>query len=110
MSLQEIPDRVFVSLGSRGFHPVNPKQCPKCENETPEGLEFLEKIERERVEHVEGFKRTIDYKIQCLNCKNIFYVRLQHVCQKINDRVKRVTTVVNILDKNLNDLGWLGNY
>ena len=108
MSLKEIPDKIFVSLGRRGFDPVNPKQCPKCGN--PTNLEFLEKLEHDDVEHEEGRKQTVDYKIQCGHCGNIFFVRLQHVIQKLEAKEKRVTTLVNILDENGNDLGWLVNY
>lgn len=108
MSLKEIPDRIFVSLGRRGFDPVNPKECSKCGN--PTNLELLDKFEHADVTHEEGRKQTIDYKIQCLHCGNIFFVRLQHIFQKIENTEKRVTTVVNILDENKNDLGWLGNY
>ena len=108
MSLEEIPDKIFVSLGRRGFDPVNPKQCSKCGN--PINLKLLEKIEHEEVKHKEGIKRTLDYKIQCLNCDNIFFIRLQHVFQRTNGEEKRITTVVNILDEQMNDLGWLGNY
>lgn len=110
MSLDEIPDTVFVSLGSRGFHPVHPKQCGKCGNENPLGLELLEREETERIEHEEGYKVTVDYKIQCRFCNNIFYVRLQHLYQWKDEGDKRVTTFVNILDENKNDIGWLGNY
>lgn len=110
MSLDEIPDKVMVSLGKRGFDPVNPKVCPKCGNEDKRGLKLLEKIERETIIHEEGFKQTVDYKIQCLQCDNTFFLRLQHVIQKIGNREKRVTTLVNVLDENLNDLGWLGHF
>jgi hypothetical protein len=110
MSLEEIPDKIFVSLGRRGFDPVNPKQCSRCGNNAPTGLKLLEKITHPRVNHEEGFKETLDYKIQCLQCGNIFYIRLQHVIQLVSGTEKRVTTVVNILDENQDDLGWLGNY
>ncbi len=108
MSLKEIPDRIFVSLGRRGFDPVNPKQCSKCGN--PTNLQLLEKVDHGDVTHEEGRKNTVDYKIQCNACGNIFYVRLQHVLQKVEGDEKRVTTVVNILDENKEDIGWLGNY
>ena len=110
MSLEEIPDRIFVSLGRRGFDPVNPKQCPKCGNNAPHGLKLLEKIEHEEVKHEEGRKRIVDYKIQCLACDSTFYIRLQNVFQVVEGEQKRITTMVNILDENQNDLGWLGNY
>ena len=108
MSLDEIPNQITVSLGRRGFDPVNPKKCPKCSN--PNRLKLLNKEKLDTIKHKEGEKRTFDYKIQCLNCNNIFYIKLQHVIQFIDDREKRVTTLVNILDENKNDLGWLGNY
>ena len=107
MSLDEIPNQITVSLGRRGFDPVNPKKCPKCGNPN---LKLLNKEELDTIKHKEGEKRTIDYKIQCLNCNNIFYIKLQHVIQFIDGREKRVTTLVNVLDENKNDLGWLGNY
>ncbi|NVM54327.1 MAG: hypothetical protein HWN66_11550 [Candidatus Helarchaeota archaeon] len=110
MSLKEIPDRIFVSLGRRGFDPVNPKQCSECGNVAPTGLKLLEKIEYEDVKHEEGFKRMVDYRIQCLQCKNTFFIRLQHVFQRIDEKEKRVTTLVNILDEQMKDIGWLGNY
>jgi len=110
MSLEEIPDTVFVSLGSRGFHPVHPKECAKCGNTNPQGLELLEREEVERIDHEEGYKMTVDYKIQCHYCGNIFHVRLRHLYQWIEGGEKRVTTFVNILDENKNDMGWLGNY
>ncbi len=110
MSLDEIPNRIFVSLGRRGFDPVNPKQCSKCGNPNPAGLTLLERIEHEEVKHEEGVKRTVDYKIGCQICGNIFFVRLQHVIQFVEGKEKRVTTMVNILDENGEDLGWLGNY
>lgn len=107
MSLKEIPDRIVVSLGRRGFDPVNPKQCSKCGSP---GLRLLEKIDHEEVKHEEGVKRTVDYKVQCGACDNIFFIRLQHVFHRDGDEEKRVTTLVNILDEQKNDLGWLGNY
>ncbi|MHA1263922.1 MAG: hypothetical protein ACTSRS_01685 [Candidatus Helarchaeota archaeon] len=109
MTLKEIPDKIFVSLGRRGFDPVNPKQCPKCGTQGM-GLELIEKIEREEVTIERGSKKTVDYKIHCKNCGTIFYIRLQHVFQGREDAKKRVTTLVNFLDEQLNDLGWLGNY
>ncbi|MHA1651804.1 MAG: hypothetical protein ACTSYB_16550 [Candidatus Helarchaeota archaeon] len=110
MSLDEIPDRIFVSLGRRGFDPVNPKQCPKCELFGPGGLKLLEKKLYEEVKSEEGIKRIIDYKIRCLQCNTIFYIRLQHIIQKIDGEEKRITTLVNILDEKQNDLGWVGNF
>ncbi|MHA1378204.1 MAG: hypothetical protein ACTSRG_07465 [Candidatus Helarchaeota archaeon] len=110
MSLDEIPSRVNVSLGRRGFDPVNPKQCSKCGNSIPTTLKLLERTEEPEVFHEEGRKQTVDYKIQCLKCDNVFFIRLQHVFQKLNDGEKRVTTLVNILDAEKKDLGWLGNY
>jgi hypothetical protein len=109
MSLKEIPDKIFVSLGRRGFDPVNPKQCPKCGTRDA-GLELLEKIEHETLQHEKGLKRTMDYKLRCRNCGNIFFIRLQHVFQQEEGDEKRITTVVNILDEKMNDIGWLGNY
>jgi len=94
-------------IGRRGFDPVKPKQCG---NATPAYLKLLERVEHSRVDHEEGYKTTVDYKIQCLSCTNIFYVRLRHVFQKLPQEDKRVTTVVNILDEQKQDLGWLGNY
>ncbi|MHA1129786.1 MAG: hypothetical protein ACTSQI_01865 [Candidatus Helarchaeota archaeon] len=108
MSLKEIPDRIFVSLGRRGFDPINPKQCSKCGN--PTNLQLLEKNEIANITYKEGRKNTVDYKIQCNYCGNIFYIRLQHVFQKMGAEEKRITTLVNILDENKEDLGWLGNY
>ncbi|MHA1300769.1 MAG: hypothetical protein ACTSO9_15235 [Candidatus Helarchaeota archaeon] len=110
MSLDEIPNQIKVSLGRRGFDPVNPKQCSKCGNAIPSGFKLLEKQEEPEVTHEEGRKQTLDYKIQCMKCNNIFYIRLQHVFQKKEGGEKRVTTLVNILDEEKNDLGWLGNY
>ncbi len=110
MSLDEIPNQITVSLGRRGFDPINPKQCSKCGNQNPAGLKLLEKIEHEDVIHEEGRKHTVDYKIQCQKCDAVFYIRLQHVLQHVGDKEKRITTLVNILDENKNDLGWLGNY
>ena len=110
MSLDEIPDKIFVSLGRRGFDPVNPKQCSKCGNMGVGVLKLLEKIEHEEVRHEQGIKRTVDYKVQCGSCGNIFYIRLRHVFQLVDEAEKRITTVVNILDENMNDIGWLGNY
>ncbi|TFG04394.1 MAG: hypothetical protein EU536_04740 [Promethearchaeota archaeon] len=109
MSLKEIPDKIFVSLGRRGFDPVTAKQCPKCGNMAA-GLELKEKIEHADIEHEEGFKKTVDYQVHCRNCDAIFYIRLQHVFQKVSSGDKRVTTMVNILDEAQNDIGWLGNY
>ncbi len=108
MSLKEIPDRIFVSLGRRGFDPVNPKQCSRCGNVA--NLKLLEKVEQEDIKHEEGRKQTVEYKIQCMHCGNVFFIRLQHVLQKVEGGEKRVTTMVNILDEGGNDLGWLGNY
>ncbi|MFX0133545.1 MAG: hypothetical protein ACFFDN_07875 [Candidatus Hodarchaeota archaeon] len=110
MSLDEIPNQITVSLGRRGFDPIHPKQCLKCGNPNQSRLKLLEKIEQDKVTHEKGEKRTIDYKIQCLNCQDIFYIRLQHLIHYQDDEEKRVTTKVNILDENKNDLGWLGNY
>ena len=110
MSLDEIPNQITVPLGRRGFDPINPKICAKCGNSNPNALKLLEKIPREKITHEEGFKEIIDYKIQCLQCKQIFFIRLQHIIHKTAEKEKRVTTMVNILDEKLNDLGWLGNY
>ena len=108
MSLNEIPNQISVSLGRRGFDPINPKKCSKCGN--PTRLKLLEKKELDTIKHKEGEKRTLDYKIQCLNCNNIFFIRLQHVIQFTEQGEKRVTTMVNILNENKDDLGWIGNY
>jgi len=110
MSLEEIPDTVYVALGSRGFHPVHPKQCAKCGNETPAGFELLEKREQKKVEYKESYNKIVDYKIRCQACDNIFYVRLQHFFQQRSGVEERLTTMVNILDADQNDLGWLGSY
>jgi hypothetical protein len=110
MSLEEIPDTVYVALGSRGFHPVHPKQCAKCGNDTPTGFELLQKREQNKVEYQDGYNQIIDYKIQCRACNNIFYVRLQHFFQQREGVEERLTTQVNILDAEQNDLGWLGSY
>lgn len=108
--MDEIPDKIQVSLGRRGFDPIRLKYCHVCKNPTIQDLELLEKdIVSEKSEGTNTVQ-DINYKIKDNRCGGIFYIKLKHMFKEIEGKKERVTTVVNILDDKKTDLGWLGNY
>jgi hypothetical protein len=108
--MDEIPNKIYVSLGRRGFDPIRLKYCHVCKNPTVQDLELLEKkIVSEKAEG-DNVVQEITYKIKDKRCGGIFYIKFSHMFKTIEGKKERVTTVVNILDDKENDLGWLGNF
>ena len=105
---KEIPDRIFVPLGRKGFHPIYLKACIKCGEKDRFVLDFLEKKEHPIETAGNSKKVVIDYKVQCKNCDKIYYIRMIMLSNIIDGKEKRMVTNFNILDENGNDEGWLG--
>ncbi len=108
--MDEIPDKIHVSLGRRGFDPIRLKYCHVCQNPNIKDLELLEKDIIEEKTEENNTMQEINYKIKDQRCGGIFYIKLKHMFKVIEGKKERITTVVNILDDKKIDLGWLGNY
>lgn len=106
--MNEIPDKVFVPLGRRGFDPVSVKRCHIC-NKTSVMLTLLEKEDSEKQEG-NTILEEIDYKIKCDSCNGIFYIRIQTLFDMVDEKKRRITSKVNILNDKKEDLGWLGAF
>ncbi|MHA1785375.1 MAG: hypothetical protein ACTSVY_01000 [Candidatus Helarchaeota archaeon] len=108
--MEELPDKIYVSLGRRGFDPIKLKYCHVCKNPVVQDLELLKKEVIEEKSIDDNTMIEVNYKFQDKKCGGIFYIKLKHMYKTFNGKKKRITTLVNILDKDKNDLGWLGNY
>ncbi|MHC1591169.1 MAG: hypothetical protein ACXQS8_03715 [Candidatus Helarchaeales archaeon] len=106
--MDELPDKVLVPLGRRGFDPIPLKYCHVCQSRNSR-LTVLEKDESEKQEG-NAILVEIDYKISCDSCNGIFYIRVRKIMDVLEGKRRSIANTVNILDKDKNDLGWLGNF
>ncbi|NWF96224.1 MAG: hypothetical protein HXY34_08775 [Candidatus Thorarchaeota archaeon] len=104
-SLDELPDEVFVPLGQRGMEGIRLKECAyACDGKELELVEVRTDppaISGRSVETV-----IEDWRVKCVKCAREFVLRCRH---RYVDGA-RIDTMVNIVDDNGHDLGWLGNY
>lgn len=101
--LDELPEELYVPLGSRGFQPLKLKRCNYCKMEESARLKLLEKKIKE-----DGNVEIVDYKIRCENCRQIFTIRCKNYYEICGDIKKRLLSRVHILNDAEVDQGWLG--
>ncbi|MHA1144242.1 MAG: hypothetical protein ACTSRW_05850 [Candidatus Helarchaeota archaeon] len=106
--MEELPDKVFVPLGRRGFDPIPLKYCHVCKNRSA----CIKIVGKESSEKQEGnsILEEIDYKATCDSCGETFYFRVRKIYDVIDGEKRLITATINILDDKKNDLGWLGNF
>ncbi|MFW9892274.1 MAG: hypothetical protein ACFFFO_08740 [Candidatus Thorarchaeota archaeon] len=102
-TLDELPDRVFVSLGRRGMEPLPLKECTyDCDgkelnlievHKDPVGGKGLEEVEE-------------NWLVECTKCNRRFTIQC---IVRYNDG-ERIDTRVNLIDDTGKNLGWLGSY
>jgi len=105
----ELPDKIYVPLGRRGFHPINLKACVRCFNAERFVLNFIEKKEYPAEIIDNAKKEIIDYKVQCKNCNAIYFIRMTLFKNIDENKEEQIIANFNILDENGNDEGWLGS-
>jgi len=106
-SIEELPDRIYAPLGTRGLQPIKLKQCIRCSNQNVDELQVTEK----KIEAVQGRDQEIaDYKIICKKCSSTFTIRLRNLYVVEKGQKRRSLTFVSILDEEGTDEGWLGSF
>jgi len=106
-SVDDLPDQIYVPLGTRGLQPIKLKQCFRCSNQNVNELEMIEK----KIEAVQGRDQEIaDYKILCRKCSSTFTIRLRNLYVVEKGQKRRSITFVSILDGEGRDEGWLGSF
>ncbi len=104
-TLDELPDRVFVALGRRGMEGIPLKECTyECDSVELTLLSVSTNspdISKKGKEEI-----TEDWIVQCEKCGRSFTFR----CKSRYFDGERMDTMVNILDDEGKDLGWLGSY
>lgn len=105
LTIDHLPDEVFVALGRRGMEGIPLKECTYvCDSKE---LKLIE-VKKEPAE-ITGISLEVvieDWLVECVECSRRFTIR-----QKVRyvDGIK-YDTMVSIIDDNGNDLGWLGSY
>jgi len=106
-SIEDLPDKIYAPLGTRGLQPIKLKQCFRCSNQNVEELQVIEK----KIEAVQGRDQEIaDYKIVCKKCSSTFTFRLRNLYAVEKGQKRRLITFVSILDEKGRDEGWLGSF
>ncbi len=104
-SLDELPDDVFVALGRRGMEPIPLKECTyECDSTDLELIEVTSSPERIKKEGIEELNEM--WKVKCSACAREFII--QCVIRYVDG--ERIDTMVNIIDDQGKNLGWLGSY
>ncbi len=105
LSLDELPDTVYVPLGRRGMDSIALKMCPECNHES------LILIQKDKLPEVlnggvhPAKKEIVDYKVRCRKCEYLFIIRLNRIFFKD----KLIQTLVSIISPNSESALWLGN-
>ncbi len=104
-TLDDLPDDVFVALGRRGMEGIPLKECTyDCDGKELILLEM--KREPEKITG-SGIENALEnWVVECNTCKRPFTIR----CKIRYVDGKRMDTMVNLLDDEGKDLGWLGSY
>jgi hypothetical protein len=105
-SLDELPDEVFVALGRRGMEGIPLKECTygECDNSD---LQLIDVQANPAQISGSGQETQIeDWEVKCPDCDRSFTIRLK---SRFFDGEK-MDTMVNIIDDEGKDLGWLGSY
>ncbi|MFW9908363.1 MAG: hypothetical protein ACFFEF_07290 [Candidatus Thorarchaeota archaeon] len=104
-TLDELPDQVFVALGRRGMEGIPLKECTYSCGGTE--LSLIEVSSSPENISGSGTETVVeDWRVKCSKCEKPFTIRCRI---RYHDR-ERMDTMVNIIDDNGKDLGWLGSY
>ncbi|MBN2228313.1 MAG: hypothetical protein JW779_01895 [Candidatus Thorarchaeota archaeon] len=105
LSLDNLPDEVFVALGRRGMEGIPLKECTyQCDGKELELLHFRKDKETLKGSGVEEVIE--DWIVKCKTCSRTFTIR----CYIRYADGERADTRVDILDDKGTNLGWLGSY
>lgn len=104
-SLDELPSEVFVALGRRGMEGIPLKECTYgCNGGNLALLDVKSEPESIKGHGTETVVET--WRVRCNECNREFSISCRI---RYHDRT-RFDTMVNIIDDNGKDLGWLGSY
>jgi len=103
-SIEDLPDKIYAPLGTRGLQPIKLKQCFRCSNQNIEELEVIEK----KIEAVRGRDQEIaDCKVVCKKCSSTFSIRLRNLYVAEKGQRRQSITFVSILNEEGRDEGCL---
>jgi hypothetical protein len=104
-SIDDLPDEVFVALGRRGMEGIPLKECTyDCDGKELTLLEMTREPEKITGSGIESVVE--NWIVECNTCKRPFTIS----CKIRYVDGKRMDTMVNLLDDEGVDLGWLGSY
>ena len=104
-SIDDLPDEVFVALGRRGMEGIPLKECTyDCDGKELALLEMTREPEKITGSGIESVLE--NWIVECSTCKRPFTIS----CKIRYVDGKRMDTMVNLLDDEGIDLGWLGSY
>jgi len=104
-TIDDLPDEVFVALGRRGMEGIPLKECTyDCDGKELALLEM--KREPEKIAGSGSENVVENWVVECNTCKRPFTIQ----CKIRYYNGERFDTMVNLLDDEGNDLGWLGSY
>lgn len=105
LTLDDLPDKVYVALGRRGMEGIPLKECTyACDGKDLTLINVTKKPPEITGKSLEVVIE--DWLVECNKCHRQFTIR-----QKVRYvDGKRYDTMVSILDDKGNDLGWLGSY
>jgi hypothetical protein len=104
-TLDDLPDQVFVALGRRGMEGISLKECTyACDGKELTLIEMNREPEKITGMDIENVVE--NWTVECSKCKKPFTIR----CKIRYVNGERMDTMVNLLDDEGNDLGWLGSY
>ncbi|MFW9911576.1 MAG: hypothetical protein ACFFEU_03840 [Candidatus Thorarchaeota archaeon] len=104
-TIDDLPDEVFVALGRRGMEGIPLKECTyDCDGKELTLLEMSRKPEEITGNGTENVVE--NWVVECNTCRKSFTIQ----CKIRYYNGERFDTMVNLLDDEGNDLGWLGSY
>jgi len=105
-SFDELPEFVFVPLGTRGVERIKLKQCQHCLNDDLPSLRLVERSVKDASENQD----TVSYLVLCEKCNLKFTLRCRNIYSSGHERRTRIISFVSVLDEEGKDQGWLGNF